>query len=851
MAAREHPGVARLSPAESVQRRLATLRSRARLVLWVERLWPALWPALGLLGAGAVAALFDLPALLLPLVHWFALLALAAGCGWLLWRGLHRLRPPNEAEIDRRLELNGGVAHRPLTVLDDRPALQSPDATALWQAHVRRAADQVARLRSGWPHQGLERVDQLALRGLLVVLLAAGLVVAGPDAPGRLLRAATPGLLLGPAAPEPLLQAWVTPPSYTGLPPLFLRPGDATVSVPAGSHLTVSLTGGTGEPSLSLAGDTQAFHPLDATSWQAERDVGSGGPLVVTRRGRTQGQWTLAIVPDLPPVVAWASPPGAGTAQRKLQTRLPWTAADDYGVVSLQAELRLRDRPAAEPVIVTIPLPANAPKQAKGVQTQDLTGNPWAGLPVVAMLVGKDAPGQHGTSPAVEFTLPERSFKNPLARAVIDIRKRLALAPEDHAQEGADLAALAEAPETFDNNTSVFLLLSTTASLVGRSAAPADVAEAQQRLWTLALQLEDDAVSRTAQALATARDALKQSADPAKPDARQPTDMDRKAEALRQAIQKHLQALAEKARRDGTMMPFDPHARTLNQRDFDKLTREMQQAARAGRTDEARDKMAQLERMLDQLKQAEANPGDRKQAQQQRQKGRQQMGAAEDLVQRETVLKQHAQERPEPDAAAQRKMDTAQQKAMRRALGEMMQQFGDLTGKVPDELSQADLAMRDAAGALAAGQDPAAGTSEQRAIEALQKGEQQMSQQMASSLGISVQPGEGEGQPGDQMSQGDGTGDSAGDSQAEGDGNQDADNGPNGQSGNGDDPRDPLGRPTRDGTSGRADGGNVHVPDQMERARTRDIQAELRRRGADRTRPVGELDYINRLLKAF
>ena len=44
---------------------------------------------------------------------------------------------------------------------------------------------------------------------------------------------------------------------------------------------------------------------------------------------------------------------------------------------------------------------------------------------------------------------------------------------------------------------------------------------------------------------------------------------------------------------------------------------------------------------------------------------------------------------------------------------------------------------------------------------------------------------------------------------------------------------------------------NVHVPDQMEQARTREIQSELRRREGERTRPQGELDYIGRLLKAY
>jgi 8-oxo-dGTP pyrophosphatase MutT (NUDIX family) len=51
--------------------------------------------------------------------------------------------------------------------------------------------------------------------------------------------------------------------------------------------------------------------------------------------------------------------------------------------------------------------------------------------------------------------------------------------------------------------------------------------------------------------------------------------------------------------------------------------------------------------------------------------------------------------------------------------------------------------------------------------------------------------------------------------------------------------------------NGQEGAGSVRVPDQMEQARTRELQEELRRRGADRTRPQPELDYIDRLLKSF
>ncbi len=104
---------------------------------------------------------------------------------------------------------------------------------------------------------------------------------------------------------------------------------------------------------------------------------------------------------------------------------------DDYGVVSLQAELRLKDRPHAPPLVVAIPLPGGTPKAAHGVNQQDLTAHPWAGLPVIARLVGRDAPGQAGSSADATFILPERPFQNPVARALIAIRKGLSLHPDD------------------------------------------------------------------------------------------------------------------------------------------------------------------------------------------------------------------------------------------------------------------------------------------------------------------------------------------------------------------------------------------------------------------------------------
>ena len=132
-----------------------------------------------------------------------------------------------------------------------------------------------------------------------------------------------------------------------------------------------------------------------------------------------------------------------------------------------------------------------------------------------------------------------------------------------------------------------------------------------------------------------------------------------------------------------------------------------------------------------------------------------------------------------------------------------------------------------------------------------------MSQQMAQQFGRGQQSGDdGQGdQDADQEGDGDGQGQMSGTEQGSDQyGNAPGSQQPGGSRSmarQGDDRRDPLGRRLRPGTSGADDDGDVTVPDQMEAARTRAIQEELRRRGADRTRPQPELDYIGRLLQQF
>ena len=136
---------------------------------------------------------------------------------------------------------------------------------------------------------------------------------------------------------------------------------------PAGSHLTVNVSGGSTEPTLSLNDRAEPFTALDNNSFQAERELTRGGLLTVKRAGGNLASWMLTVVADQPPTVAWGDNPGRQASSQ--QTRLPWQVSDDYGVTNLQAELRLRDRPDAPPMIVTIPLPGGSAKDGTRSQS--------------------------------------------------------------------------------------------------------------------------------------------------------------------------------------------------------------------------------------------------------------------------------------------------------------------------------------------------------------------------------------------------------------------------------------------------------------------------------------------------
>jgi hypothetical protein len=830
-------------------RRLAARRRMARAVMLFESAWPALLPALSIAGLFLIAALLGLPPLLPGVWHAAVLGVTGLALGVALVRGLMRVRLPDDGAADRRLEAQSGLRHRPLSVLNDRPAIGDAPAMAVWEQHLARTIQRIGRLRVGLPSPGMARRDPRALRLALVLGVVAALGIANTDAPARVTAALSPSMPVPPGPPPTELQAWVTPPAYTRLAPIFLKASGGPVSVPIGARLTVNVSGGTSPPALRL-NDTDAPLPaLDRSSFQIEQELTRGGTMQVRRDGAALATWALTVVADQAPTVAWGENPGrvpSGT-----QTRLPWQVADDYGVTALQAEIFLRDRPEAAPLVVTVPLPGGSLKSARGASQPDLTAHPWAGLPVAARLVARDAAGQTGTSEQAGFDLPERPFRNQIARILVEARKTLSQHPDDRGDALQALDGLMLHPEAFNDDLGALLNLDSIYYGLVRNKTDAAIPEAQDMLWQLALHMEEGQTEQTARSLEEARQAARDAMDKAQqePSAQNREALAKKLEELRQAIERHMQALIQEAQKQDSLSPFDPKALQLTDRDLERMAKDAGEAAKEGRMADAQQQMQQLEKMLDRLRSARAQGGDKQNAAK-RQRGRTQTGAVQDMIAREGGLLDHAQRRDSAnpssvDPGQERQADARVQQALRRALGELMQQFTDLTGEVSPGLGEADQAMRDSAARLSQGNDPAARQFQQQAIAALQKGNREMGQAMAKQFGS--QPGEGEdGEDGD----GEGSESAMGTMTPDGQRRDGRSAGPTpGSPGRADSGRrDPLGRAAQGAATDSAD---VTVPEERERQRTQAIQEELRRRGAEQERPRQELDYIDRLLKRF
>ena len=411
-------------------KRLSRAITLTRLGMTAERAARAFWPLWTVLLVILAALFFGAQDVLpLELVWTIAVACALALVGTAAW-GLWRFRLPRRDEAEARLDAS--LPGRPLAAMDDLPATGADDPTtrALWAAHQRRMAERLSAARAVPGDLRVSSRDPYALRYVALLAFAAALLFGSVWRVGSVADLA-PGS--GPAAlaSGPAWEGWVEPPAYTGRPSLYLAdipPG--RLEVPQGSRVIVRLYGEMGDlyvsETVSAEGEEQP-----ATDGSQELTVARSGRLAI--EGAGGAAWDVLMLPDMVPDVDLG-----GEAERtpEGETRIPFSARDDHGIVSGTATIALDleridrthglafDPEPREPVVLDLPLPISGDRaDFDEVLIADLARHPFAGLPVTITVTVEDALEQQADPSVLRTELQTRRFFDPLARAVAEMRR--------------------------------------------------------------------------------------------------------------------------------------------------------------------------------------------------------------------------------------------------------------------------------------------------------------------------------------------------------------------------------------------------------------------------------------------
>ncbi|MCO6392637.1 TIGR02302 family protein [Aliihoeflea aestuarii] len=819
---------------------LRRTRLATRATILTERLWPLVLPLLTVISLfvslswlGVFRLLPDWPRLIL--VALFAIAAIAA-----LWP-LRAMRLPSSSDVDRRIETANALRHAPLRSQDDRLAGDAdPFAAALWQEHRKRLSAQLTGLRGQLPHTRIPERDPWALRAIAPLLLVVAFAYSlgpGGGSLGDGFRAAA-----GPQSVPPRIDAWVTPPAYTGQAPLYLTAEanreQSMFTVPQGSNVAVRVMGGSGSEQLvfldahtaaetalqsETVTETTPRRGTTAAASQFSGVLDADGLLSLKRgaEGDDIASWSFNVTPDDPPVINLTDEP-TQAANGTLQ--LNYEVSDDYGVASAQALFEPADavenaRPLYDAPEMRLTLPRRSGEDNAARTSRDLTDHPWAGTLVEMVLEAEDGAAQTGRSEPTRFTLPERPFRNPLALALIEQRQILALDANAKPRVVDLMDAITLRPEDTIPELTHYLGIMAARSRLDEARTDDQLRGVVDYLWEIAVTIEDGALSDAERRLRMAQEALQEALE----DGASDEEIAELMAELREAMQEFLREFAERAMQNPqSAMPMPDDMQQLSQSDLERMMDQIENLARSGARDEAQELLSQLQDMMNNL---QAGNQQQQQGGGEQSEMNQQLNQLGELMRRQQELMnetfrmqqgeqvepgQGGQMSPEDFADAMRQLQEGQGQ-IQQDLQAMMEALEGMGLEPGEGFGESGEAMGRAGDALGEGQGERAVGEQGQALEALRRGAQDMMQQMQQAM-----EGEGGGQQ------------------------------PGGRSRQGAD-RDPLGRPRA--TTGPDFGDTVRVPDEIDVQRARQILESIRERLGNALSPELERDYLERLLE--
>lgn len=441
-----------------------------------------------------------------------------------LFADLRTLDWPDKTDIDRRMEFESRLKHRPLSELNDKPTfITSPDTQALWDMEQNRRRDELKRLKMARWRSFLSARDTYGLRLIAMMIFIAGLMVAGTDWKNRLIEGFIPLDWRGDYSELPPVIVTITPPEYTKLSQIVLQGAgnaNAEVKIPSGSTIKILMHESITHPYLVNAGEKTDLNVIEDGGYQYEWVINAPDDYSPDEKLRLDVKqfyvsrygFDYTITPDTVPKVTFQDAPKEEekpknpiqeeadrrnnkqaekeTAEEEVlaenetpqdpkkrepiilpdaQVQLPLKLYDDYGVKTMTMRMNL------DPIVSEAPI-GYPQEQIRSVMsppsrdfsiapTYDFTDSTWAGLPVTIDITVTDHIGQTSSLETIEIQLPEREFEHPIAKRLVALRKRLAWEPVSAAIEVYDgLSDLLEYPQDFQDDKIVYLTLSVAAS---------------------------------------------------------------------------------------------------------------------------------------------------------------------------------------------------------------------------------------------------------------------------------------------------------------------------------------------------------------------------------------------------
>ncbi len=834
---------------------LAALKWPRRLTLaglWAERISRAFWPLWVIVLLTFSALAFGLHEV--GRIEWvrFGLgLAVAAALAALIW-GLWIFRRPTADEAMARLDAS--LPGRPISALSDTQVIGASDPASLgvWRIHQERMAERARSAQPVAPDLKLSSRDPYSLR---YVALTAAVMAAIFGSLWRVSEAT--GLTPGPAQAMPAgpaWEGWARPPAYTGKPTLYLNDITAdTFEVPVGTRIQIRIYGAEGGPEISQTIAQVAPPPVPAAEGAAEPPVPQGlaglTELVVSQSGRlaiggTGGRdWQVLATPDLAPAIEVVGEMGREADGRFKQK---FKATDDYGVtagrvtISLDlAQVTRRHGLSIEPetiapVTLDLPMPMRG-KRLEITETliDDVSKSVLSNMPVSMVFSAIDAAGQSGDATPYRVTLPGKRFFDPMAAAVIEMRRDILWNRANTPRASQIFKALMNRPDELARSQNAAKRLRVLVREIDRMQAPISDAQRDQvaeELWKIAFMFEAGDLGSAMERLQRAQDRLEEAIR----NGASPEEIDQLMKEMQQAMREYTRELAEEAQRNPQQQQGQGgQGQEITGDQLQQMLDEIERLMKEGKTAEAMALMEQLRQLMENL---EVRQGQGGQGEQGQGSGNQSMRDLGDTLRDQQGLSDDAYRNMQRNRG-----NNGEQEGQE---GEGGNQPGDLAGRQRD--------LRDRLNGMQNGQLPGSGTEEgEEGRRALRRAEEAM-REAERSLEEGDLGGALDRQAEAMQAMRDGMRE-FGDALAQEQREQRENGGQGGErrEAQNRDPRgtiDPLGRGPEDNARIGSDRNMVQNDPDL---RAQELLDEIRRRSGEAERPNTELDYLKRLLNMF